>query len=503
MEDILKIIQDESLTYQQRMLTLAQYAENQSTYLRYSDETYAALNKDIICDLGEGKLPFRPRYIVVDFQKLLHEGCLFLELEKADDLQSALTHLLIMYRHIPSVTSFPVYLGALDELLEEYVIKEDYNYAKKCIKLFLKQIDRTLTDSFVHANIGPYDTVTGRIILELTQEMKLAVPNISLKYDPDITSDEYAKKCVECMLISAKPSFANHKMFVSDWGEDYAIASCYNGLLNKGGGFTLSRLKLYNMALEASSYDEFINHILPYYLELMWNMMETRIRFIVEESAFFKSNFLVKEEFVHLDNFTGMFGVVGLAQCVNHLLNIQDPYLGYGYNKDAEKIGIEIIEAIEAFVNTKESKYCASTNHHYRLHAQVGISSDGKDNAPGCRIPVGYEPDLFEHLSFVSKFHKYFPTGIGDIFKFEKTWLNTPDALIDIIKGAMNNGLRYFSGYLEDNDVVRVTGYLVKKSELEKLDAKKQSLNNVSIFGQGARDHGKALERRIYESKDQ
>ena len=30
--------------------------------------------------------------------------------------------------------------------------------------------------------------------------------------------------------------------------------------------------------------------------------------------------------------------------------------------------------------------------------------------------------------------------------------------------------MRYFTGYNADNDVVRVTGYLVKKSEIEKLD---------------------------------
>ena len=57
--------------------------------------------------------------------------------------------------------------------------------------------------------------------------------------------------------------------------------------------------------------------------------------------------------------------------------------------------------------------------------------------------------------------------------------------------------MRYFSAYLENTDVVRVTGYLVKKSELAKLDAGKQSLNNVSIFGKGARDLSGALDRRI------
>ena len=64
----------------------------------------------------------------------------------------------------------------------------------------------------------------------------------------------------------------------------------------------------------------------------------------------------------------------------------------------------------------------------------------------------------------------------------------------------MSNDLRYFSGYLENNDVVRVTGYLVKKSEIEKLNAKKQSLNNVTIFGKGANDYSHALSRRVVKA---
>ena len=104
---------------------------------------------------------------------------------------------------------------------------------------------------------------------------------------------------------------------------------------------------------------------------------------------------------------------------------------------------------------------------------------------------------MLEQLEVNEKFHPYFPTGTGDIFKFEETWLKTPEAVLAIIKGSLQNGLRYFSGYLENNDVVRVTGYLVKKSEIEKLRAKKQSLNNVTVFGMGAQDGGHALDRRV------
>ena len=59
-----------------------------------------------------------------------------------------------MYHHVPSITSFPVYLGNLDEPLEPFVLKETPRRAKQILKMFLAAHHRTLTDSFVHADPG-------------------------------------------------------------------------------------------------------------------------------------------------------------------------------------------------------------------------------------------------------------------------------------------------------------------------------------------------------------
>lgn len=500
MGEALKIISDETLTYNQQLLALAKLGENTDQTIKLSKELKKAKKEGIICDLNEGNAPFKPRYICPDYSVLMKKGSKFLGLDKPTDLWEACNSLMIMYKHVPSITNFPVYLGDLDILLEPFVLKLSKKEAKKCLRLFLIHIDRTLTDSFVHADIGPKDSKTARLLLELTEEMQLAIPNLTLKYDPKITSDEFAKVCVKCMMKTAKPSFANYKMFASEWGKNFAIASCYNGLKIGGGGFTLPRLRMYEMSLKASDSKEFLSKTLPFYTELMLKMMDDRIDFIVTESSFFKSNFLVTEGFVKLDNFTGMVGMVGLAECVNHLLNIDDPSKGYGNNAKADALGVKIMDKLEKIVAKHKSKYAAAFNNQYRLHAQVGIDSDGREDSPGARIPVGFEPDMLEQIQHSTKFHKYFPTGIGDIFKFEETWEKTPEALVDIIKGALKNGMRYFSGYLANNDVVRVTGYLVKRSELEKLDEGKQSLNNVSIFGKGARDTAAALDRRVNKS---
>ena len=502
MSEALKIIQDETLTYHQELIALAHLGESTDDTLRYSDEYYAAKAKGALCDLNEGVLPYRPRYICPDYDLLFEKGCDFLELEPPKDLLEAVNTLEIFYSHVPSITTYPVYLGDLDRLLEPFVLKEDRGFAKKVLGLFLKQIDKVLTDSFVHADIGPVDTVTGRLLLELTEEMQLAVPNLTVKYDPELTSDDFALACVKCMLRTAKPSFANHRMFVDEWGERYAIASCYNGLLQGGGGFTLPRLRLYECSLDAKDPDDFIENVLPKYIDLQLEYMDKRVKFIVEESTFFKHNFLAVEGFVKQENFTGMFGLVGLAECCNHLLGIADKKKGFGLNEEATQLGVRIMDAIDKRVSEHEAPYCGGFGHRYRLHAQVGIDSDGMDDSPGTRIPIFAEPGILEQLEVNEIFHKYFPTGTGDIFKFEETYLNTPEAILPIIKGSLANGLRYFSGYLENNDVVRVTGYLVKKSEIEKLNNRQQSLNNVTVFGKGAQDGAHALDRRIQKQDD-
>ena len=502
LSDALKIIQDPTLTYRQELAALARLGESTDDTLRYSDAYYAAKEKGALCDLNEGVMPYRPRYICPDYELLFQKGCKFLELDPPKDLLEAVNVLEIFYCHVPSITTYPVYLGDLDKLLEPFVVREDREYAKKVLRLFLRNIDRVQTDSFVHADMGPEDTVTGRLLLELTEEMQLAIPNLTLRYDPERTSDDFALACVKCMLKTAKPSFANHRMFVKEWGEQYAIASCYNGLAIGGGGFTLPRMRLYECSLDAVSPEDFIQNVLPRYVDLQLEYMDKRVKFIVEQSSFFKTNFLVTEGFVKQENFIGMFGVVGLAECCNHLLGIEDKKKGFGMNEQATALGVEIMNAMEKRVSEHVAPYCDAYGHRYRLHAQVGIDTDGMDDSPGTRIPIGVEPTMLEQLEVNEKFHPYFPTGTGDIFKFEETYLKTPDAILPIIKGSLANGLRYFSGYLENNDVVRVTGYLVKKSEIEKLRQKKQSLNQVTLFGMGAQDGGHALDRRIQHHEE-
>ena len=232
-EKMLETVKSPVLTHEQKVAAMANLADSLLEVVDLPEGLHDLMDQPIdskcICDLAEGHAPLRPRYIIPDYKKFMREGSKFLQLDPPKDLFEALNSLLIFYKHVPSVTNFPVYLGALDELLDPFVQDMDEELAKKMIRLFLIHVDRTVLDSFSHANVGPRDTKAGRIILEVEAELEQAVPNITMKYDEDITSDEFALMGVNTTLHSAKPSFANHKMFKSELGEDYVIASCYNG----------------------------------------------------------------------------------------------------------------------------------------------------------------------------------------------------------------------------------------------------------------------------------
>ena len=165
-ETIKGILSDPRLTYPQRLTALAQAAENTPDPVPLSREARWFADKGIIFDMGEGNAPYRPRYVLPDYDKFMKQGSRFLMLEPPEDIWDAVSNLLILYRHVPSVIGGPVYIGHIDRLLEPFV--RDEEEARHAIRIFLTHVDRTISDSFCHADIGPYDTKAGRLILELS-----------------------------------------------------------------------------------------------------------------------------------------------------------------------------------------------------------------------------------------------------------------------------------------------------------------------------------------------
>jgi hypothetical protein len=73
---------------------------------------------------------------------------------------------------------------------------------------------------------------------------------------------------------------------------------------------------------------------------------------------------------------------------------------------------------------------------------------------------------MLEHIATCAPHHHLFAAGVSDIFHVDETAVRNPQAVVDIIRGAFTSGMRDFTFNLDSNEFVRITGYLVRKSDL-------------------------------------
>ncbi len=466
-----KIVTSRSLGYDQKLRRLAALADNALPYPPLSPLCAEALDARVICDMYEGSRPFTPRYVLPDYAKALRNGVAHLELDPPTGLDDALSFLTILYSQVPSVTTYPVYLGDLDALLEPFVPAElaDAELDAK-LRRFWIQLDRLNPDAFAHANVGPADGRVIRSIWRVERSLRQVVPNLTFKVGPH-TPDDLIEDAVRTVFVTGKPHFVNHPMMVADHGEEYAAVSCYNSLKVRGGAHSLVRLNLKEaVGRHAGGVDAFCAEALPHWVELTSELGEVRIRSLVEEQGFFESHFLATEGLIDLDRFSLMFGVFGLAECVNELM-VRDgiPGVRYGHDERANAVARRVVTRIAELVAERPLPYCEGGAGHAYLHSQSGIDLDLGTTA-GTRIPIGDEPDLLAHINVVAPLHELFPAGISDIFHVEEAVTANPRAMVDVIRGALAVGMRDFTFNLDSNEFIRITGYLVRKSDLIGID---------------------------------
>jgi YjjI family glycine radical enzyme len=485
---ILAIITDPTLSPKQKSHLLALTAENSLPYMPVSEQVSQALEKGILCDIFEGHAPFKPRYVVPDYARYLQNGSAHLELEPAKDFDDALNMLTILYHHVPSVTSIPVYIGQLDDLLMPYVnrLEEEQIYAK--LRRFWIMLDRTLPDAFMHANIGPTDNIVCRTILRIDAELKQIAPNLTFMYDPAVTPDSLLRQATGNICESSKPHIANYPMHAAAFDQQgFGIVSCYNSLPLGGGANTLVRMNLKRVAAQAKGPEDFLDNILPHYCAIMFELIEARTNFLHTKSGFFDS-FLVEEKLIDEARFAPMFGIFGMAEAVEALLGQQ----GYGHDEAANQFSYRISARLAEIVEGTPVTHGLSGRA--LLHSQAGISLD-KDVTPGVRIPYGAEPDPVSYIKATVPHHQYYPSGISDILTIDETVKSNPEAMFNLCKGALALGMREFSANVDSNDLVRVTGYMVKLSDIAKF-RECGSRTNTTFLGSEAAQNTGILERR-------
>jgi YjjI family glycine radical enzyme len=461
------LVQDGTLGYDQKLRRLAALATEALEYPALSPACREALDKRVICDMFEGNAPYTARYILPDYERAIRQGLQFLEMPPPTNLDDALAFLQVMYANVPSVTTYPVYLGDLDKVLGRFVTDDiSDDELDTSLRRFWIGIDRMLPDAFAHVDLGPQDSRIARSVFRVERSLRQSVPNITLKVDPLVTPDHLVEDAVRTVFETGKPHFVNHPMMAGDHGEHYAAVSCYNSLKIGGGAHTLVRLNLKEAALRhQGDANAFLATTLPHFVELTAELAEARIRSLVEGQRFFETHWLANEGLIDIHRFSAMFGIFGLAECVN-LLMLHDGQEGrYGHDDTANALAARVVQRVAQLVDDRPMPYCDGGNGRCYLHSQSGIDVD-HDVTAGTRIPVGDEPDLLQHLTTCAPHHEFFASGISDIFHMDETAVRNPQAVVDIIRGAFRQGMRDFTFNLDSNEFVRITGYLVRKSDL-------------------------------------
>lgn len=488
-------ITSKHMNYHQKLNSLCHEAENSLDVLCESGKWKYYYNGGGLCDMNEGNAPYRPRYIMVDFEKFVKQGSKFLKIDPPKTLDDLIWGLEILYTYIPSITTKPVYLGNIDKLIDPFIVNMSDEEVLPKLEKFLGYIDRVIANAYSHANIGPEATRAGYLILQLEEKLQLEVPNLSLKYDANITPDDFAEKAILCSLKCGNPAICNNQAHKDTYEGGYGVSSCYNILPIGGGSYTLSRIVLPRLAKMSKGIDDFLENVLPDACETLAEYMASRVKFLVEKSGFFETDFLVQEGLIKRERFIAMYGIAGLCDCVNNLL--ADKGLRYGHDKEANDLAEKIMTIIYDFVHSYEAPYSELGDGHFLLHAQAGLATDIGVTS-GVRIIVGDEPDnLLNHMRHSARFHKYFPTGCSDIFPFDNTAERNPGGLLDIVKGAFSIGDKYCAFYGADGDMVRITGYLVKKSDLEKYDSGEVVLQDNVINGSSNYKLNRLKDRKV------
>ncbi len=474
------IVEDPTLSAAQKAHQLSIAAENLLDYPELDDQTRQALDERVICDMYEGHAPYKPRYVLADFSVILRDGSDYLELPAPRTLDEAINTLMIAFHHVPSVTGMPVYIGQLDDLLLPFCdgVSDDDLYAK--VKLFWRYLDRTLPDAFMHANIGPTDNRVARAILRVDAELKQIAPNLTFLYDPKVSGDEILALAVGNIVACSKPHIANHPLHAEAFdARGYGIVSCYNALPLAGGASTLTRLNLRKVAERSEGEAHFLAEVLPHYVALTFRLMRQRIAYLFDRSGFFES-FLVAEGWIDRDRFAAMFGIFAMAEAVNILHDKSGRPGRYGMDAAANGLAHRISSRLAELVAAQPLEN--AWRDRAMLHSQAGLSTDA-ETTPGVRIPYGSEPDPVSHIRALAPHHRFYPSGVSEILTLDETVKANPDAVVQLCKGAFASGFREFTANVASNDLVRVTGYMIRLSDVKRYNEEKGSRTNTTALG--------------------
>jgi hypothetical protein len=187
-----------------------------------------------------------------------------------------------------------------------------------------------------------------------------------------------------------------------------------------------------------------------------------------------------------------MAGIFGLYECVEILSNGKK----MGVDTYADTLSKQILNACSDIIQHSKGEYCKGFDGKIGLHAQSGIQSD-IDVTAGVRFRSGNEPSIISQIKIQSELQQYFNTGVSDIYTFDKTAKQNVAGLRKIISGALKNNMKILTINCSDSELVRISGYLVKKSDIDEYKKGNAILESTVSLGSLSIDNCNILDRKV------
>ena len=87
------------------------------------------------------------------------------------------------------------------------------------------------------------------------------------------------------------------------------------------------------------------------------------------------------------------------------------------------------------------------------------------------------------HVRALLPQHAYYLSGVSEILTLDETVRANPEAVFQLAKGALAMGFREFTANVAGNDLVRVTGYMIRLSDVKLYNEGKGSRTNTTGLG--------------------
>ena len=166
-----------------------------------------------------------------------------------------------------------------------------------------------------------------------------------------------------------------------------------------------------------------------------------------------------------------------------HLLGIDGGYseLSERYS-DAEQlvVGYDLYTAEHGVPANGEFTYDVEDEETLAVTTETATVAD-YEKAKATLEEIGEEPDPASHLLALAPHHGFYHSGISEILTLDPTIRQNPQALLQLCKGAFALGMREFSANVADSDLVRVTGYMIRKRDVARFAAEGSRLQTTCL----------------------